>query len=169
MSFVGNVGSCCNNYNVQSGMYMGPYLTQDMQASDVAPKIKPYNGWASYKNVKSGQYNRQLCWRCADFKGYPQAPGVYNLNIVDTPVPMPDYKAMKIANEHYQIYQAERLHNHPGYMGSEYVNYFNDQCGSLYPRRYVKGNWPDEQLIYTNTPANGCNTVKRGISVCNKN
>lgn len=163
---VGRVGSCCNNYNVQSGMYLGPYLNQDINATIEEPRIKPYSGWASYKNVKSGQYNRQLCWTCAGFKGYPQTPGLYDLNIVDTPPPMPNYPAMAKADDHYQIYQAERLQNHPGHYGSWYVNYLNEECGSLYPKRYVKGNWPDEQLIYTNTPARGCNTVKEGVSVC---
>ena len=159
-SYVGRVGSCCNNYNVQNGMYLGPYLAQDVNASILNPRIKPYSGWASYKNVKSGQYNRQLCWTCGGFKGFPQDPGVYDLNIVDTPPPMPNYPAMKRADEFYQIYQADRLSNHPGSYGSGYVNYLNTQCGSLYPERYVKGFWPDEQLIYTNTPARGCRTVK---------
>jgi hypothetical protein len=155
---VGNVGVVGNNHNVQNGMYVGPYLTQDMPASAMDPRIKPYGGWASYKNVKSGQYNRQLCWSCADFKGFPQAPGVYNLNIVDTPLAMPNRPAMNLADNFYQTYQAERMSNHPGQVGSGYVNYLNEQCGALYPRRYVKGYWPDEQLIYTNTPAprQGC-------------
>lgn len=154
------VGSCCNNYNTQDGMFIGPYLTQDMPASAINPRIKPYSGWASYKNVKSGQYNRQLCWRCADFKGFPQTPGVYDLNIADTPSPMPDYSAMQKADTFYQIYQAERMRNHPGSYTGDYVNYLNFDCGSLYPQHYVKGYWPDEQLIYTNTPARGCNTVR---------
>ena len=81
-TYVGRVGSCCNNYNTQSNMFIGPYLVQDMNASALKPRIKPYSGWASYKNVISGQYNRQLCWNCADFKGYPQTAGVYDLNIV---------------------------------------------------------------------------------------
>nr|QBK87676.1 MAG: hypothetical protein LCMAC202_00120 [Marseillevirus LCMAC202] len=165
-TYVGRVGSCCNNYNYQNGMFLGPYLVQDMNASVMKPRIKPYSGWASYKNVKSGQYNRQLCWTCGDFKGYPQTAGVYDLNIVDTPPPMPDYQAMANADEYYQIYQAERMSNHPGSYGAEYVNYLNNECGALYPKRYVKGNWPDEQLIYTNTPANGCNTVAAGKPVC---
>lgn len=156
----GKVGSCGNNYNVQDGMYLGPYLTQDMPATAVQSRIKPYSGWASYKNVKSGQYNRQLCWNCRDFKGYPQTPGLYDLNIVDTPIALPDYPAMATADEYYQIYQAERLSNHPGVYGDGYVNYFNTECSSLYPQRYVKGNWPDEQLIYTNTPTPGCNLKK---------
>lgn len=155
-SFVANL----NNRNYQAGMYVGPYLAEDVNANTLGPKIKPYSGWASYKNVKSGQYNRQLCWKCADFKGYPQTPGVYDLNIVDTPTALPDYQAMAVADQHYQMYQADRLSNHPGSYGSGYVNYLNNECGALYPRRYVKGYWPDEQLIYTNTPAGGCHLKK---------
>ena len=130
---------------------------QCQQAWEEASKIKIP---ASYKNVKSGQYNRQLCWNCADFKGYPQTPGVYDLNIVDTPLAMPNYKAMAKADRNYQIYQSERMSNHPGSYDGPYVNYLNEECRSVYPKRYVKGNWPDEQLIYTNTPARGCHTVK---------
>lgn len=162
-SYVGRVGSCCNNFNVQSGMYLGPYLNQDVTTDVLKPRIKPYSGWASYKNNKSGQFNRQLCWTCAGFKGFPQTAGTYDLNIVDTPLPLPDYQAMALADKHYQIYQADRLSNHPGRYGSKYVNYLNTECGSLYPQQYVKGNWPDEQLIYTNTPARGC-TVKKDMS-----
>lgn len=161
-TYVGRVGSCCNNYNYQSGMFLGPYLTQDVNADTQKPRVKPYSGWASYKNVKSGQYNRQLCWNCGDFKGFPQTPGVYDLNIVDTPIPLPNQRAMNQADLHYQIYQAQRLRNSSGN-----CNYLNDNCsGKIYPKRYVKGNWPDEQLIYTNTPARGCNTVKEGQNVC---
>ena len=157
-TYVGRVGSCCNNYNVQNGMYIGPYLSEDMPTSAVEPRIKPYSGWASYKNVKSGQYNRQLCWNCAGFIGYPQTPGVYDLNIVNTPLPMPNYEAMAEADRRYQIYQARRMSNDPGTYSGPYVNYLNEDCGFMYPKRYVKGNWPDEQLIYTNTPSRGCNT-----------
>lgn len=158
MTYIGRVGSCCNDYNVQDGMFIGPYLPVEVNASILEPRIKASTGWDNYRNVKSGQYNRQHCWNCADFKGYPQTPGVSNLNIDDKPQPLPDYKAMAEANEAYQIYQAERLSLDPGRYGTDYVNYFNTQCGSVYPKRYVKGYWPDEQLIYTNTPARGCNT-----------
>ena len=165
-SYVGHVGSVGNNHNTQSNMYIGPYLVQDMNADILKPRIKPYSGWASYKNVKSGQYNRQLCWPCGDFKGFPQTAGTYDLNIVDTPLPRPNYNAMKVADDHYKRYQHRRMQNHPGSYGTDYVNYLTTQCGNLYPKRYVKGNWPDEQLIYTNTPANGCNTVAAGTPVC---
>jgi hypothetical protein len=164
MSFVATPNKCCNNFNYQGGMYMGPYLPQEMPASAMNPRIKPYSGISSYKNVKSGQYNRQLCWPCADFKGFPQAPGVYNLNIVDTPPPMPDYNAMKLADFNYQIYQNRRMQNSSIIYNKKgenvYSNYLDTCCGNLYPNQYVKGNWPDEKLIYTNAPANGCHTVK---------
>ena len=147
-----SVGSCCNNFNVQSNMYLGPYLNQDINATVLTPRVKPYSGWSSYKNVKSGQYNRQLCWTCSGFKGFPNSAGVYDLNIVDTPPALPNYRAMANADFNYQIYQKTRMSN-------GYNNYLDSKCGSLYPRRYVKGNWPDEQLIYTNTPTRGCNTT----------
>jgi len=159
-SYVGRVGSCCNNYNYVANMLIEPYETQNFLATNLNPRIRPYSGWASYKNVKSGQYNRELCWPCKDFKGYPQSPGVYDLNIVDSPPALPDYTAMRAKDARYQLYQADRMSNHPGSYTGGYVNYLNHQCGSVYPKRYVKGNWPDERLIYTNTPANGCHLVK---------
>lgn len=159
-TYVGRVGSCCNNYSYQDGMFIAPYYNQDIEATALDPRIKLYSGWASYKNNKSGQYNRQICWKCKDFKGFPQDPGVYDLNIVDTPSPLPDYKAMADADKLYQDYQRRRMSNHPGAYGTGYVNYLNYQCGNLYPKRYVKGNWPDEQLEFTNTPLNSCHTVK---------
>ena len=165
--YVGKVGSCCNNYNVQNNMFVGPYASQDVNASILQPRIKPYSGWASYKNNKSGQFNRQLCWKCSDFKGYPQAAGVYPLNIVDTPPLIPNYKVQEIADKNYQIYQAERMKNDPGSYGTNHVNYLNTTCGKVYPKQYVKGHWPDEQLLYTNTPKNGCNAVRAGTPVCN--
>jgi len=155
MSYIGKVGSCCNNYNTSSGMYTGPYMSQDVNADITMPRIKPYSGWASYKNNKSGQFNRQLCWTCSDFKGFPQTPGVYDLNIINTPLPLPDYNKMRQANFNYLQYQARRMSNHPGAYGTDYVNYLTSECGFMYPKRYEKGNWPDEQLIYTNTPFKG--------------
>ncbi len=165
---VGRVGSCCNDTNYHSGMLIDPYMVQDINAEVLMPRIKPYSGWASYKNVKSGQYNRELCWTCAGYRGFPQAAGVYDLNIVDGPPALPNPQKWKETDERYQRYQAARMSNDPGSYGSGYVNYLNNQCGALYPRQYVKGNWPDEQLIYTNTPANGCNTVREGTPVCGK-
>lgn len=165
-SYIGRVGSCCNNFNYVDGMLIKPYLAQSVYATELNPRIKPYSGWASYKNVKSGQYNRQLCWPCNNFKGFPQTPGVFDLNIVNSPPALPDFAAQRAADEQYQIYQAERMRNHPGKYGTGYVNYLNHQCGSVYPKRYVKGNWPDEQLVVTNTPVNGCHTVPDGVNVC---
>lgn len=150
---------CCNNGNIQSGMFLGPYLTQDVDASAVLnPRLKMNTGWSNYKNVKSGNYNRRPCWRCADFKGFPQAPGVYPLNIDNSTPPLPNRAAMDIADQHYQIYQAARLSNNPGSYCGDYVNYHNNDCGFVYPERYVKGYWPDEQLIYTNVAKGSCTT-----------
>lgn len=145
---VGRVGSCCNNYNYQAGMFLAPYLAQDVSTEVLMPQIKPYTGWASYKNVKSGQYNRQQCWTCGSMKGFPQEVGLYNLNIVNTPLPRPDYAAMAEADLRYQVYQERRMNNAPS-VGN---NYLTPSFGTVYPKRYVKGNWPDEQLIYTNVP-----------------
>ena len=158
-SYVGKVGSCCNNYNVQNGMFNGPYLNQTINTSILEPRIKPYSGWASYKNNISGQFNRQLCYNCYDFKGYPQTPGLYPVNIQNSKLPRPNPNNLKLADDFYQIYQAERLSNDPGSYNSNYVNYLNNQSSYLYPKRYVKGHWPDEKLIFTNTPTNSCNTV----------
>lgn len=158
---VGTVGTCCNQPNVINGMFNGPFFVQDQYAESMLPRVKAYSGWSSYKNVKSGQYNRTSCWKCHDFKGFPQTPGVYDLNIVDTP-PRPDpTRAQQLAaDKRYQVYQAVRMNNNPGRYGSNHVNYLNSQCGSLYPKRYIKGNWPDEQLIYTNTPKGGQSTCQ---------
>jgi hypothetical protein len=157
-TYVAQLNQCCNNFNYQRGMYMGPYLTQDIMTNVIEPRIKPYSGWSSYKNVKSGQYNRELCWSCKDFKGFPQDPGVYNLNIINTPLNIPDYNKMKIADENYQTYQKTRMSNFSNI--NNYNNYLMDnKCYYLYPKQYINGNWPDEQLIYTNTPSNGCNII----------
>ena len=119
-------------------------------------RIKSYNGWANYYNVKSGDYNRQKCWKCGDLKGFPQTPGLYNLNIVNPPQPTNNYitsqNLQTLQNSYNKLIQSMRMANDPGSYSGPYVNYLNEECHSLYPKRYVKGNWPDEQLIYTNTP-----------------
>lgn len=145
--------SCCGsrNKNVQAGMYNGPFFVQnDIPATALNPRIKPYSGWASYKNVKSGNYNRQLCWPCGDFQGYPQTPGFFDQNIVDSPVPMPNVQQMEIADKNYIKYQRTRMQSNDSEFNKNYLN--GTTCSLLYPKKYVKGNWPDEQLIYTNTP-----------------
>jgi hypothetical protein len=165
-TYVGRVGGNING--ITDGIFTAPYALQDQQAG-AYPRVKAYTGWASYKNVKSGQYNRQLCGECLSYKGFPQDAGVYNLNISNTPPPPPNYAAMQRVNEFYQIYQADRMNNQPlgnalsanglpaGAYGSKYVNYLNAQSGSLYPQQYVKGYWPDEQLEFTSTPTGNCN------------
>ena len=151
---IGKVGSCCNNYDVRDGMFVAPYTqsSNTIPIDAIKPRLKANTGWSNYKNVKSGQYNRQSCWKCADFKGIPDAPGVYDLNITDVSIPEPNFAGMKQADAQYQEYQAFRMQNNPGCYGTDHVNYLNNQCAKVYPKRYMKGNWPDEQLIYTNAP-----------------
>ena len=61
-------------------------------------------------------------------------------------------------NKEYQQYIQRRIENHPGNWNGYYVNYLNEECGSIYPKRYVKGFWPDEQKQVTNTPTQGFST-----------
>lgn len=131
-----------------------PYFVQEPTMSSLKPRIKAYSGWSSYKNVKSGNYNRQSCGECLGFKGFPQTPGVYDMNIVDTPPTLGNPVTQGVADLKYQIYQADRMSNGIHGCCSGYRNYLDEQRYDLYPQRYVKGNWPDERLIYTNTPAN---------------
>lgn len=128
-----------------------PYFVPEPTMSSLKPRIKAYSGWSSYKNVKSGNYNRQSCGQCLGFKGFPQTPGVYDLDIVDTP-PRVNNSNNRNIDLRYQIYQAERMSNGIHGCNSGYRNYLDEQRYNLYPQRYVKGNWPDERLIYTNTP-----------------
>jgi len=110
------------------------------------PHLKLNGGFSNYKNVKSGNYNRQPCWTCHDFKGFPQTPGLFDLNIVNAP----QISEKKL--HFHKVFQPHRLSNHPGSYNSGYVNYLNEDSSYLYPKRYIKGFWPDEQLVYTNTP-----------------
>lgn len=114
------------------------------------PVVKPYSGWASYRNNKSGNFNRSLCGNCLHARGYPQAAGTYPLNIDDTP-----WRKIELERV-YQPIDQERIDINTGNIGGYYVNYLNEQCKLVYPRRYVKGFWPDEQKIYTNAPKNDC-------------
>ena len=147
-----SVGNCCNNFSIQNGMFISPYQTQDISATAVQPRIKANSGWSNYKNVKSGQYNRTTCWKCDNFKGFPQTPGVYNVNIVDSPPQLPNQQAMTQADINYQNYQRERINVKNGNCYSYYRDYLSEDTKKVYPKRYVKGYWPDEQLIYTNAP-----------------
>jgi len=117
------------------------------------PHLKMYSGLSSYKNVKSGNYNRQPCWTCHNFKGFPQTAGLFDLNVIQ-----PNQQSYQLSTPKYYSMnsnrQAHRLDNHSGTYKSGYVNYLNQEQTYLYPKRYIKGFWPDEQLIYTNTPSN---------------
>jgi len=133
------------------------YSFQENTTDNLKPRIRPYSGWASYKNNKSGNFHRSLCWTCSQATGFPQTAGLYPLNIDNTPVanhsPTPD--TIQQLQTRYDSYQQHRLSNHGGQWNGYYVNYLNDQCGNSYPRRYVKGFWPDEQKQVTNTSVNG--------------
>ena len=112
----------------------------DINTDILNPRIKAYTGWANYKNVKSGNYNRQECWNCSTFKGFPQTPGVYNLNITNTPPPV-------LCNiyPYSSEYQRRRMSNYPGKFGTQYVNYLNEKQLPIPLHRYIKGFWPDEK------------------------
>jgi hypothetical protein len=105
--------------------------------------IAPYSGWASYKNVISGNYNRRLCWTCSTAKSFPQAAGVYPLNVT-TNVTTNEPQSNNQLNNEYLLYQEARMSNNPGTVASGYYNYHNKERYNLYPRQYVKGYWPDE-------------------------
>jgi len=158
----------CTRQTIGLNPYSSRNFSNSVPITFSNARAKPYSGWASYKNVKSGNYDRTVCNLCNDFKGFPQTPGVYDTNVVTTPPGLPNPKFLRAVDNYYQVYQAERMQNNPGQMGGQYSNYFNTQCGNLYPKRYVKGNWPDEQLEFTRTPAGGCNTVPQGVNVCAK-
>ena len=133
--------------------YVSPYYSDPVTTDNLIPRVRPYSGWASYKNNKSGQFNRSLCWTCAQAKSFPQAPGTYPLNIDNRPViELPTESQQQQLNSEYQKYVQRRIENHPGQWNGYYVNYLNEQCGTVYPKRYVKGFWPDEQKQFTNTP-----------------
>jgi len=135
----------------EPGKHTKPFLVQE--DTFLSPRIVPYNGWDSYKNVKSGQYNRQLCWTCSNFIGYPQEPGLYNLNINYGHL-QPILNDERLDNRYIE-YQKRRLSNYEGVQqNGMYRNYLDsNNCNfKLYPKKYVSGNWPDQQLLYTNTP-----------------
>jgi len=123
--------------------------TQSFEQPD--PRVKMYTGWASYKNVKSGNYNRQPCWECAGYHGYPDTPGVFNLNLT---YPAPVAEAPSPHFERVDCKPPSRC-NANGSILTGYYNYLNTEHAVLAPRNYVKGYWPDEQLIYTNVPQPG--------------
>jgi len=141
-----------DNDMITAGMVNYPY---DPTSQDVnPPNFVPYSGWASYKNVISGNYNRRPCWKCNTAQGIQQdIPGVYPLNIS---LKRPQEISQEQANERFRIYQETRMSNNPGIMGIN-ANYHNKERYNLYPREYVKGHWPDEQVSVTRTPVQ--NTV----------
>lgn len=144
---------------IVAGMVTYPY-NHDPTSDDISPpNFVPYSGWASYKNVISGNYNRRPCWKCSSAQGIQQdIPGVYPLNIsLKRPQEITEEQAY-ILNERYRIYQETRMNNNPGIMGIN-ANYHNKERYNLYPIEYVKGHWPDEQISVTRTPVINYNTV----------
>jgi len=121
---------------------------QDIVINNYGPRAKLYNGWSNYMNVKSGKYNRQICYPYQKCENYPQTPGVFNLTL--------DYPSIPTQkNFDFNTYQQKRMCNCPGTHGTAYVNYLNTEHYYLQPKEYIKGYWPSERLIYTNTPT-GC-------------
>lgn len=118
---------------------------QDIVISNYGPRVKLYSGWSNYMNVKSGKYNRQICYPSQKCKNYPQTPGVFNLKIEYPPLP----------TQTHPYSAPQRMCNCSGKHGTKYVNYLNTEHYYLPPKEYVKGYWPSENLIYTNTP-NSC-------------
>ena len=129
-------------------------LQPENSTSNLIPRIRPYSGWASYKNNKSGNFNRSLCWNCAGATSFPQTPGVYDLNIDNRPVRTDNLSntQQQQLQDFYDQYQRHRLSNHGGQWNGYYINYLNTQCVHIPPKKYVKGYWPDEQKQVTYTP-----------------
>lgn len=159
---VASVGSCCNDFSTRYGLPTS-YNMQDQKATSLIPRVTPYSGWASYKNVKSGQYNRHLCWNCSSAKGFPQSAGVYPVTTANPSISTMDPNYQRWVSKKYDIYQQARMCNNPNMEKynvpkspystfDQYSNYHDTTCKKLYPKRYVKGNWPDEQLELTKTP-----------------
>ena len=112
-------------------MILDVYLNNNNTFSTPMPLLKKYGGLSSYKNVKSSNYNRHVCWQCHDFKGFPQTPGLYDLNVV---YPQPNVNNVEQTTiDNYKIYQTHRLSNHPGKYNSNYVNYLNYHCHHIHP------------------------------------
>ncbi len=143
---VGRVGVVGNDPLRRYNLLNEEYLMQDrITTTELTPYLVPYSGWASYKNVKSGQYNRRLCWNCHSAKSFPQAVGVYPLNVAETPPWQTTSEYVQGANAKYEDYQKHRMCNNPGVVGSGHSNWHNKERYNLYPKEYVKGWWPDEQ------------------------
>jgi len=149
------VGYNGSDHLTRYGMINEPYLMQDQRAfPQLTPTVVPYNGWASYKNVISGNYNRHLCWNCSTAIGFPQSPGVYDLNIAPPAGYGIPTNYIKDVNRRYADYQKIRMCNNPGNALKGYSNYHNTEQYRLPPKEYVKGWWPDEQQDVTKVPRN---------------
>lgn len=160
VDYVSNVHK---NWIYANGSLVLPYAqnsgSPDIPVPSLAPRIRPYSGWSSYKNVKSGDYNRALCWPCAKQQGFNQDPGVYPLNIDSRPPYRIPQNYINWSQEDYDAYVKRRMDIFPGNIQSSYVNYFNNQCYQLPPERYIK-TWPSELLESVDElPAEGWKTI----------
>lgn len=147
-SYVAPVGKLYSNNDVyRYGLNAEQYEAQQHRTSDLQPRVKTYGGWASYKNSKSGQYNREICSQCAQMQGFDQSPGVYPIEYDHSREP-PEfglYRNQKRQNNRdYETYQCRRMSIHPGNVFSNYNNYFNNQCGNIYPKRYVNHTYENQ-------------------------
>lgn len=162
-TYVGRVGQpYSDNYVYRYGLNESSYTPPEQHVSDTWPRILPYTGWASYKNVKSGLYNRPICTPCVFQKGFGASPGVYPMNYDNRPAAPPygiNRREMNLQQNAYEKYQDRRMSIYPGDVGTDYVNYFNNQCGYVYPKRYIKGSWPDERITENLLPYDLRNSI----------
>ena len=131
-----------------SGMELPRIPKSTASATVEYPRLKASTGWNNYKNVKSGQYNREVCWPCSKFPGFLGQTGTYPRYISNAPPALPNEQAIQNEKAALFAYEDYRMNQHTGSCST----YLNDNVYKLYPKRYVKGNWPDEKLIYTNAP-----------------
>lgn len=128
------------------------------QTNPPATKIKAYSGWSSWKNNKSGNFGRVYCGHCLNAKSFPQSAGVYPLNIDDRGMEKIPIEPV------YPAIDPSMVHLDSGEIGGYYVDYLNDQCGVTYPKQYVRGFWPDEQQVVTNTPKGACSSTPNPVN-----
>jgi hypothetical protein len=160
MSYVTDRYANFENDDRRYGIHTSPYLMNDIRAT---PRVE--SQWAfpgtlsSWKNVKSGNYNRRDCWRCQNATSpVAQGPGLYPLH----PVPPASYPEIPIqyqkdANKQYEIYQKVRMCNSTsnscGFpLPPGYSNYHDKTQFNIYPKQYIRGTWPDEMQDVTRAP-----------------
>jgi hypothetical protein len=144
MSFVSN-----NFFNYGAN---GSVSTRDCGINSPArTSAQMYQGWSSWKNNISGNFDRQLCSKpCSDFKGFnPSTPAWYPKNKVVYPATQVDPACLTqqavirgIRREHRKDPSA--IWKGPGYYS--YMDYSGrrTQGQPLPPVDYTSGWWPGE-------------------------